>query len=66
MLARLERIDALERGQAQPGELLGELRALLHEAEAWAKTDHGAPDSAADAVQRCRKLLEDTSRTLLA
>jgi hypothetical protein len=66
VLARLERIDALERERALPGELLGELRALLHEAEAWAKADRGAPDFAADAVQRCRKMLEDTSRTLLA
>ena len=66
VLARLERIDALERERALPGELLGELRALLDEAEAWVKVDRGTPDSAADAVQRCRKMLEDTSRTLLA
>jgi hypothetical protein len=66
VLARLERIDALERDQALPGELLAELRALLGEAEAWARAERGVPDAAADAVQRCRQMLEDTSRTLLA
>jgi len=34
VLARLERIEALERDSALPGVLLGELRALLEEAEA--------------------------------
>jgi hypothetical protein len=39
VLARLERIDAL-RGQGGPGEaLLGELRALVGEAEAWARAE---------------------------
>jgi hypothetical protein len=66
VLARLERIDALERDQALPGELLAELRALLGEAEAWARAERGVPDAAADAVRRCRQMLEDTSRTLLA
>jgi hypothetical protein len=66
VLARLERIDALERDQAPPGELLAEMRALLGEAEAWARAEHGVPDAAADAVRRCRQMLEDTSRTLLA
>jgi hypothetical protein len=66
VLARLERIDALERDQALPGELLAELRALLGEAEAWARAERAVPDAAADAVQRCRQMLEDTSRTLLA
>lgn len=66
VLARLERIDALERELALPGELLGELRALLVEAEAWARAERRVPDAAADAVERCRQMLEDTSRTLLA
>lgn len=66
VLARLERIDALERERALPGELLGELRALLAEAEAWARAERGVPDAASDAVERCRQMLEDTSRTLLA
>lgn len=33
VLARLDRIDALDRNGAAPGELLAELRGLLHEAE---------------------------------
>jgi hypothetical protein len=34
---RLERIEALDRKRAPAGQLLGELRALVHEAEAWAR-----------------------------
>ena len=66
MLARLDRIEALERDRALPGVLLGELRALLEEAEAWVRIEHGVPETAADAVERCRQMLQDTSRTLLA
>ena len=33
VLARLGRIDALDRGGASPGELLAELRSLIREAE---------------------------------
>ncbi len=66
MLARLERIEALERGCAQPGALLAELRALLGEAEAWARTEREVPEPALEAVERCRLMLESTSRTLLA
>jgi len=36
VLARLDRIDALDRSGAAPGELLAELRGLLREAEALA------------------------------
>jgi len=39
VLARLERIESLERACADPGVLLGELRALVREAEAWAKRE---------------------------
>ena len=39
MLARLERIDALDRAQAEPGVLLGELRELVREVEIWAKRE---------------------------
>jgi hypothetical protein len=66
VLARLERIEALERDSALPGVLLAELRALLAEAEAWTRVERGVPDTAADAVERCRQMLQDTSRTLLA
>jgi hypothetical protein len=66
VLARLDRIEALERDRALPGVLLGELRALLEEAEAWVRIERGVPETAADAVERCRQMLQDTSRTLLA
>jgi hypothetical protein len=39
VLARLERIDALERARADPHVLLGELRELVREAEEWARRE---------------------------
>ena len=39
-LARLERIDALERARADPAVLLAELRELVREAERWARREH--------------------------
>jgi hypothetical protein len=66
VLARLERIESLDRERALPGALLAELRALLGEAEAWARAERTVPDEAMDAVGRCRALLEESGRTLLA
>ena len=37
VLARLDRIDALDREGAAPGELLAELRGLLRDAETWTR-----------------------------
>ena len=39
VLARLERIEALDRADAEPGVLLGELRELVREVEVWAKRE---------------------------
>ena len=39
MLRRLERIETLDRRRAPAGALLGELRALVREAEAWARVE---------------------------
>jgi hypothetical protein len=39
VLARLERIEALDRTHAEPGVLLGELRELVREVEIWAKRE---------------------------
>ena len=39
VLARLERIETLDRAQAEPSVLLGELRELVHEVELWAKRE---------------------------
>jgi hypothetical protein len=66
VLARLERIETLERGNALPQTLLTELRALLAEAEDWARAEREAPESALDAVERCRRALQGAGRTLLA
>ena len=73
VLARLERIEALNGDGSPAGELLQEVRALLGEAEAWARAERGVPDTALDAVEQCRLMLRDgrqmlqsTSRTLLA
>jgi hypothetical protein len=41
VLERLERIEELDRAGAARAELLDELRALLHEAEAWSRTEGG-------------------------
>jgi hypothetical protein len=66
VLARLERIEALDRERTPPADLLEELRALLVEAEAWTHAERTVPDEAVEAVERCRALLEESRRTLLA
>jgi hypothetical protein len=66
VLARLERIEALERDRVLPAVLLDELRSLLHEAEAWVRVEQKVPHTTQDTVERCRQMLEITSRTLLA
>jgi hypothetical protein len=65
VLARLERIEALDRDAAHPTDLLEELRALLTEAEAWARADN-PPAEAVSAVETAREMLRSPSRTLLA
>jgi hypothetical protein len=56
VLARLERIEALERGRAGSAVLLGELRALVVEAEAWARLegDERARGAARAAAEKLR------------
>ena len=55
VLERLERIEALERRGAAAPELLDELRALVREAEAWARVE--GDERAAAAVERCAEAL---------
>jgi hypothetical protein len=55
VLARLDRIETLEREGAPPGVLLDELRGLVQEAEAWARAEGG--ERAKDAVERCAAAL---------
>jgi len=57
VIRRLERIDALDRDAAPADVLLGEVRALLHEAEAWVRAEPAGSDPAADALERCRQAL---------
>jgi len=58
VLARLDRIETLEREGAPPGVLLEELRGLVQEAEAWVRTEGG--ERAKDAVERCASALGAT------
>ena len=55
VLERLERIEALDRRGAAPSQLLDELRALLEEAETWARREGG--DAATRAVAGLRRSL---------
>jgi hypothetical protein len=55
VLDRLARIESLEAAGASPAQLLTELRALVCEAEAWARREGG--DQAERAVGRLRKAL---------
>jgi hypothetical protein len=69
VLARLDRVEALDRAHAPLEVLLDELRRLLVEAEAWTRVE-AAADAAADAaIDRLRDAVEragDVERTLLA
>jgi hypothetical protein len=56
VLGRLARIEALDRAGATPHELLPELRALVREAEHWARRE--ADPAAAAAAVECRAALE--------
>ena len=55
VIERFERIESLRRANAGPVELLGELRALLREAEEWAREEGG--DAGNAAVARLREAL---------
>ena len=52
VLERFERIESMRRANAGPVELLGELRALLQEAEAWTRLEGGEAGEAAVAQLR--------------
>jgi GNAT superfamily N-acetyltransferase len=59
VLERLERIDALGEAPARRGQLVGELRALVREAEAWARLEGDA--RAVSAVEKLREGAEGMS-----
>ena len=56
MLERLDRIERLDRKGAPAPELLAEVRALLGEAEAWARRDR-AGEAVDEAIESCRAAL---------
>jgi hypothetical protein len=55
VLARLDRIEALEREGAPPGALLEELRGLVRAAEAWVRVE--GDERAKTALERCDEAL---------
>jgi hypothetical protein len=57
VLARLDRIDALDRDGAAPGELLAELRGLLREAEELAREKPPTTNGPEEVVERLRTAL---------
>jgi len=57
VLARLERIEALEDAGAPAGLLLDEVRGLLFDAEAWVRTERNGTDLAETALERSREAL---------
>ena len=57
VLARLDRIDELDRSGAAPGELLAELRELLREAEATTRGHDAAKSGTEEVVGRLRTAL---------
>jgi hypothetical protein len=57
LLARIARIEALDREQAPAGALLEELRELVADAEAWARAER--PGARAEsAIDACRVALD--------
>jgi hypothetical protein len=58
LLGRLGRIEELDRDGAPPSRLLPELRALVHEAEAWARRE-GDPDAEAAAASCAAAMRRD-------
>ena len=57
MIDRLDRIETLHLSGAPAAALLGELRALLGEAEDWLAVEQGETDRVSDALDRCRDAL---------
>ena len=62
VIRRLERIEALQSAEVPVGELLGEVRQLLAEGEAWLAAERvgaseGPTDGAAAALAGCRRTL---------
>ncbi|MDX6437606.1 MAG: hypothetical protein QOF45_189 [Gaiellaceae bacterium] len=57
VLARLDRIDELDRSGAAPAELLSELRGLLREAEGLTREQQDATSGTEEVIGRLRTAL---------
>jgi len=57
VVARLERIEALEADGASAQVLLDEVRGLLRDAEAWVRSEPSGTELAEAALERCRGAL---------
>lgn len=57
VLERLARIESLEREGCPAQVLLGEVRALLREAEAWVRLEPSGTERAAELLERSRSAL---------
>jgi len=58
VLDRLDRIESLQRGPVAPRDLLGEVRALLRDVEAWVRSDPAAAGRTEEAIGRVRDAFE--------
>jgi hypothetical protein len=58
LLERLERIDELSGAERRPEALLAELRALVVEAEAWARREQGAEASTGSVIDALRHAVD--------
>lgn len=63
VLARLERIEALDRAGAEPVEIVAELRVLVEEAVAWSRVEGGGAGE--EAVDELRKAVETANDRIL-
>lgn len=63
VLARLERIEALDRAGAEPVEIVAELRVLVEEAVAWSRVEGGGAGE--EAVDDLRKAVETAKDRIL-
>jgi hypothetical protein len=61
VLERLARIEELERMEAPAEELLGELRELVKEAEAWVRVEP-EPERLIGPIERCRSALASSDQ----
>ena len=58
VLARLERIEALDRAGTPAEVMLSELRALVVEAETWARAEPAPKPDADGAIERLREAVQ--------